>query len=196
MLASPWNVESWNQILIVSRKFNVNVAFVFRVIRLSFPSHSFSFSFHMRPTVSYLLELIVAAQQHCFLVIILRDRSNSLMRSVSSLRRWYWHVLRIVWIEAGYPHVALSLWCSWLLHYIRYYRWQPSLNEQRKVMRISFPSLPEALLVALLIDYDAQLYAWFDKISLHTAWPTALSFSHDRSYVTQSSWFNDSCMLY
>ncbi|CAD1476237.1 unnamed protein product [Heterotrigona itama] len=33
---------------------------------------------------------------------------NTLMRSVPSLWRRYWHILWIIWIEAGYPHTTLS----------------------------------------------------------------------------------------
>lgn len=58
--------------------------------------------------VCALLKFVVAAQQHRFLVIVLRNRGDTLVRGVSPLRWWYRHVLRIVRIEAGYSHTTLS----------------------------------------------------------------------------------------
>jgi len=68
------------------------------------------FSPNPRPCVCVraLLKFIVAAQQHRFLVIVLRNRGDALVRGVSPLRRWHRHVLRIVRIVAGYSHATLS----------------------------------------------------------------------------------------
>lgn len=63
----------------------------------------------MSSTLVILLELVVAAQQHSLLVVVLGYCSDALVRDVTSLGRRHRHVLRVLRVEARHPHTSLTL---------------------------------------------------------------------------------------
>lgn len=63
----------------------------------------------LRIVVSPLLELVVAAQQHSLLVVVLGYGGDALIGDAAPLGRRHRHVLRVVRVEARDPHAPLAL---------------------------------------------------------------------------------------